>query len=1067
MERLGAALGWAMTDEALLVTRDGGATWTDATPPRSGRDLADVLFLDEGHAFAVVLQTLDDGRRAALAVHETFDAGRTWTETAAGVGTLDAPLAYAGAKLAAAEGQRLFLMGRLATSANWSRATLLRSDDGGASWLKLPEPPAAGELAFASAQAGFLVGGPADDRLLATRDGGASWDELALPGLPGKGESVRFAAPRFRSGAEGSLAATVRGSRPRLLALATSDGGHTWAVQDERPLAAIEAESLTAVALDSAGRVLARGTPGSVVLGTARDGLAAQSLGSGSAVRALSFGDDGEGWALVAEDACDASDCRHLTRVAAVAGGKGPRTLLQRVWSEPVPGGPRLAGSLISTALGFDTCEAPSVGLMQAWKTSSPFLDVNIYFGGSARYCNNFGLTASWVSQIFGQGWRIIPTWAGPQPCRTGGIPTDTALAAAQGRAQADLAVNAAAALGLGANSPIYYDFEAYVPTAACSPGVRSFVGGWTTQVRARGYLAGIYGTASNLSSDVVPSVVSPAPDAVWVAAWGSCGTGAPTCPGVPSVLNLAPLPNTVYASNQRIHQYWGGHTESHGGLAYNIDRNIAGGPVAVAGGTAPSCPFSSLQTRVQANASTPWAQSITITQGQSFTVGTFKNGLGQLTDCCTSISVSGPGGFLANPGNLGVITPPAAGTYTVRGTCGSLAQSATVTVTGAASCPFSSVQARVQQNASQPWSPAITITQGQSFTVGAFKNGWGVLTDCCTAIAVTGPNGFSATPSNLGVVTPPTPGTYTLRVTCGGLTETATVTVTGSSCPFTSVQARVQQNASQPWSPAITITQGQSFTVGAFKNGWGVLTDCCTSITVTGPGGFSASPANLGVVTPPAAGTYTLRVACGSLVQTATVTVTPPACPFASVQARVQPNASTPWAQSIAISQGQSFTVGAFKNGSGVLTDCCTSLTVTGPGFSATPANLGVVTPPAAGTYTLRVACGGLAETATVIVTPTVACPYGSLQSRVQRDASQPWSPSIAITLGQGFTVGAFQNGWGVLTDCCTSIAVTGPNGFAATPANLGVIQPAWRGLYSVRAACGGLSEVSTVNVQ
>ncbi len=102
---------------------------------------------------------------------------------------------------------------------------------------------------------------------------------------------------------------------------------------------------------------------------------------------------------------------------------------------------------------------------------------------------------------------------------------------------------------------------------------------------------------------------------------------------------------------------------------------------------------------------------------------------------------------------------------------------------TGGSSCPYGSIQSRVQQNAQQPWSPAITIALGQSFTVGAFHDGSGQLVSCCTSIRVTGPSGFTSSPGNLGTVTPPSAGTYQVTATCGSIAGTATVTVTGGSC--------------------------------------------------------------------------------------------------------------------------------------------------------------------------------------------------------------------------------------------------------------------------------------------
>ncbi|MBL8971182.1 MAG: M23 family metallopeptidase, partial [Myxococcales bacterium] len=181
--------------------------------------------------------------------------------------------------------------------------------------------------------------------------------------------------------------------------------------------------------------------------------------------------------------------------------------------------------------------------------------------------------------------------------------------------------------------------------------------------------------------------------------------------------------------------------------------------------------------------------------------------------------------------------------------------------------CPYGSVQARVHRDATSPWAQTMAIVAGRSFQVAAFHDGSGQLTRSGTTIEVTGPGGFSASPANLGQVTPTAPGTYTVRVACGSLSETATVTVKAqTTCPYNSVQARVHRDASQPWVQQMPLRLGRSFEVGAFHDGSGQLADTATKIRVTGPNGFSAAPTSLTRVTPPALGTYNVRVTCGAL---------------------------------------------------------------------------------------------------------------------------------------------------------------------------------------------------------
>lgn len=193
------------------------------------------------------------------------------------------------------------------------------------------------------------------------------------------------------------------------------------------------------------------------------------------------------------------------------------------------------------------------------------------------------------------------------------------------------------------------------------------------------------------------------------------------------------------------------------------------------------TCPYNSVQSRVHRDVSQPWAQSITLTLGQSFEVAAFYNGSGQLAQAPAFIKVTGPNNFKQKPANLGKVTPPEPGTYNVKAKCGDIVDVATVVVQPGPSntCPFGSIQARVHRNANHPWAQSISLPLGKSFEVGAFYNGSGQLAPHSFTIKVTGPNSFKEKPANLGKVTPPAAGTYNVKVKCGTLTETATVTVT------------------------------------------------------------------------------------------------------------------------------------------------------------------------------------------------------------------------------------------------------------------------------------------------
>ena len=65
-------------------------------------------------------------------------------------------------------------------------------------------------------------------------------------------------------------------------------------------------------------------------------------------------------------------------------------------------------------------------------------------------------------------------------------------------------AAGRAAFFGLGAGSPIYYDMEAYAPSASCTSTVLTFLTAWTQELHARGYTSGAYGSTSSLMVDMV-----------------------------------------------------------------------------------------------------------------------------------------------------------------------------------------------------------------------------------------------------------------------------------------------------------------------------------------------------------------------------------------------------------------------------------------------------------------------------------------------------------------------------------------------------------------------------------
>ena len=227
---------------------------------------------------------------------------------------------------------------------------------------------------------------------------------------------------------------------------------------------------------------------------------------------------------------------------------------------------------------GFDACTAPPFSGMQAW-LSSAFRAVGIYIGGANRACSQANLTSSWVTSVEGLGWNLMPLYVGLQaPCASqGGMASiSTSKPGTQGRQAADDAVSKAAPLGLGLGSPIYFDMEAYNSTSqACVVAVERFLSAWTKELHVKGYVSGVYGSSGSTMKELVHyygNASYASPDDIWFANWNNQATtfGDPY------------IPDSLWADHQRIHQYKGGHTETHpkGGVQVNIDSSQVDGAV-------------------------------------------------------------------------------------------------------------------------------------------------------------------------------------------------------------------------------------------------------------------------------------------------------------------------------------------------------------------------------------------------------------------------------------------------------------------------------------------------------
>ncbi|MFF5263345.1 glycoside hydrolase domain-containing protein [Actinomadura viridis] len=219
---------------------------------------------------------------------------------------------------------------------------------------------------------------------------------------------------------------------------------------------------------------------------------------------------------------------------------------------------------------GFDTCTAPSLRAMRAWRRS--YNVTNIYIGGSMRGCAQPNLTRRWVRNVRRMGYRLTPTYVGPQaPCSMYSGRFTPRNAARKGRQVAVDAMRKARALGIPEGRPIYYDMEYYNGrNARCRRAVLIFLHHWSRTVKRGDYVPGVYSSARSAPRHLAGSRGITLPKALWFADWD----------GRKALYGHPHIPNRLWHPHRRIKQYRGPHKERHGGVTLNIDSNSVDGRV-------------------------------------------------------------------------------------------------------------------------------------------------------------------------------------------------------------------------------------------------------------------------------------------------------------------------------------------------------------------------------------------------------------------------------------------------------------------------------------------------------
>ncbi|MBV9758993.1 MAG: hypothetical protein JO340_00370 [Acidobacteriaceae bacterium] len=245
MHLMSESEGWVLAGQHLLWTDTAGQNWSEITPPLArGQQIDTVYFFDAEHGWAV----LHSGGVAdfpTLLIASTSDGGRSWSiRPFSASNFLLQGYGYSN-RLSFVDAQHGWLLTLLATSSAWSRGQLFATEDGGKTWLALPDPPIFGNIQFLSHSTGWLMGGVHGDELYRTPDGGHTWvrktaelpDGVIPYSVPEAGGTYVhrpfYDRLLFRSAEKGLLAVRVpvTPDTTSLVIYSTEDGGASWQVK--------------------------------------------------------------------------------------------------------------------------------------------------------------------------------------------------------------------------------------------------------------------------------------------------------------------------------------------------------------------------------------------------------------------------------------------------------------------------------------------------------------------------------------------------------------------------------------------------------------------------------------------------------------------------------------------------------------------------------------------------------------------------------------------------------------------------------------------------------------------
>lgn len=237
IEMLDEVFGWALTDENIIRTNDGGVTWYNVTPGSLAEAgyLVYPDFFDANHAWVQFPDMNKYPNGGTL--YRTVDGGLTWE-------SFSTP--FSGGSLHFVDENNGWMMADLGVGAGSMAISVFQTGDGGKNWSRVytndPNLAEASDtlplggiknmivpLDAETAWIGGVVYAPGQTYLFRSDDGGKTWFNINLV-LPENTTESELSVEDmvFLSPTNGLLALRVTSDTPQTIVYSTENGGNTW-----------------------------------------------------------------------------------------------------------------------------------------------------------------------------------------------------------------------------------------------------------------------------------------------------------------------------------------------------------------------------------------------------------------------------------------------------------------------------------------------------------------------------------------------------------------------------------------------------------------------------------------------------------------------------------------------------------------------------------------------------------------------------------------------------------------------------------------------------------------------